>query len=290
MHEKKRKILFIYLLSTCFWLVSCRATPKTECFPTVRPTRAETFVDPLPIVTDIALPAEEKTQEVEFWDVSDVDISDVDPDRKLISFTFDDAPRGYMENLIAVFAAFNEANPDCKASASFFCNGNLINEQSMQTLHAVVAIGSELGNHSYSHHDLTTLSPTLLRSEIENTDALLRRADGKFLHLFRAPYGKLDESVKSQVHAPLIDWTIDTLDWKGKSEDDVYRTVQSEKFSGAIVLMHDGFGHTVSAVKRLLPDLKAEGYQVVSVSKMAKAHDCALKCGSVYIRARKKNP
>ena len=51
--------------------------------------------------------------------------------------------------------------------------------------------------------------------------------------------------------------------------------------------MHDGYVETVSAVKRLLPDLKNAGYQVVGVSQLAKANGCQLKTGSVYIRARK---
>ncbi|MBQ8406240.1 MAG: hypothetical protein IJX09_06275 [Clostridia bacterium] len=53
--------------------------------------------------------------------------------------------------------------------------------------------------------------------------------------------------------------------------------------------MHDGYKHTVDALKRLLPDLKADGYQVVSVSQLAKAHGCTLRRGSTYIRARKQN-
>jgi len=85
----------------------------------------------------------------------------------------------------------------------------------------------------------------------------------------------------------LIDWTIDTLDWTGVSADTIYHTVYENRFSGAIVLMHDGYKNTVEAVKRLLPDLKADGYQVVSVSLLAKTHNCTLQRGKTYIRARK---
>ena len=85
---------------------------------------------------------------------------------------------------------------------------------------------------------------------------------------------------------PMIDWTIDTLDWSGVSEDAIYRAVFDNRFSGAIVLMHDGYPHTVDALKRLLPDLKADGYQVVSISTMAKMHGCTLKAGKVYTRLR----
>ena len=227
------------------------------------------------------------TVDPNLWDVSDVDVSFVDASRKLISFTFDDAPGKTLENILAVFAGFNEENPDCKANATFFCNGYFIDASSAQTLLAAKALGMELGNHSFSHPDLTSLTDETLREEIDKTDELLEKADGKNRHLFRAPYGKINEQVKAAVETPILDWTIDTLDWTGVTADEIYDTVWNKRFSGAIVLMHDGYLETVDALKRLLPDLKADGYQVLSISAMAKAHQCPLRKGSVYIRARK---
>lgn len=61
-----------------------------------------------------------------------------------------------------------------------------------------------------------------------------------------------------------------------------------EKYPGAIVLMHDGYPNTVEAVKRLLPALKDNGYQVVNVSQLSKALDCSLVAGSVYTHIRQK--
>lgn len=233
-------------------------------------------------------PPPEPPVDPDIWDVSDVDISAIDQSRKLISFTFDDAPARTIENILTVFAAFNENNPDCPASATLFCNGCLFDSSSVSTLHAACALGFELGNHTYAHFDLTTLSEPTLQAEIDKTDALLQQADGKPRHLFRAPYGRLNDLVRATVQTPILDWTIDTLDWTGVTAEEIYQTVWSQKFSGAIVLMHDGHDQTVDALKRLLPDLKAEGYQVVSISKMAKAHGVTMRRGNVYIRARKK--
>lgn len=222
-----------------------------------------------------------------FWNVEDVDISQIDSKKKLIAFTFDDAPTRYLENIFAVFASFNEENPTCKASATYFFNGRLFDNENFQLLHSAIVMGFELGNHTYSHYDLTTLSDEELQSEIQRVDDILQQADGKPYHLLRAPYGKINEAVKKLSPAPLIDWTIDTVDWKGVSADNIYNTVMDNAFSGAIVLFHDGYPHTVDALKRLLPDLKEKGYQVVSVSQLAKMHGCSLQKGKVYIRARK---
>ena len=222
-----------------------------------------------------------------YWNVDDIDISEIDKTRKLISFTFDDAPSNTLESILTVFAGFNEANPDCKASATVFFNGKLFDNQTPHLLYTAQMLGFELGNHTHAHYDLTTLSIKEIHEEIDKTDELLKEVDGKERHLLRTPFGKTNDAVKACAKTPLIDWSIDTLDWTGVSEETIYNTIFEQRFSGAIVLMHDGYSNTVSALKRLLPDLKADGYQVVSVSKMIKAHGCNLQNGKVYIRARK---
>ena len=229
----------------------------------------------------------EKEKNTDVWDMSDVDISHIGKGRKLIAFTFDDAPSKCTENIFAVFAAFNEAYPAYSASATLFVNGLRANPSSLPHLHAAYALGFELGNHTQRHLDLTKLPQEKLIQEIDETDAILSRIDGKERHLLRAPYGAVNELVRAQSFTPIIDWTIDTRDWMGISPEKIYQTVFENRFSGAIVLMHDGYENTVEALKLLLPDLMKDGYQVVGVSQLAKAHNCILKNGSVYIRARK---
>lgn len=221
------------------------------------------------------------------WELSDVDVSQIDPTRKLIAFSFDDAPARMLENILTVFASYNETNPDCKAFCTLFFNGYLFDNSSIHLLNTAVALGMELGNHTYSHLDLTTLDTQTLQWEIEETDKLLQKADKKPKHLLRPPYGKLNEEVKNTANVPILNWNIDTLDWTGKSADEIFNIVFSQKTDGSIVLMHDGYSNTVEAVKRLLPALKEANYQVVAISQLAKVNECTLKNGAVYIRARK---
>lgn len=233
-------------------------------------------------------PVERETPpKTDIWDVSYIDISYIQPDKKLIAFTFDDGPSKTMENIIATFADYNEQNPDCPASATFFLNGTHITEESLPILHTAHILHCELGNHTHHHFNLTTLTLAEVESEIQATDTLLSKVDGKPLHLLRPPFGIINEDVKATLKTPVINWTIDTLDWTGASEEDIYDSVFTARFPGAIVLMHDGYYNTVNALKRLLPDLKADGYQVVSVSALSKANHCPLRNGKEYIRARK---
>jgi peptidoglycan/xylan/chitin deacetylase (PgdA/CDA1 family) len=282
-----QKLLKLIPACLIFFLAACKPAEISERNSLERENSSslEDYTPALPLGNaDSALAPPSR-----IWKVDEIDISDVDEKRKLIAFTFDDAPSRTLENILTVFAEFNESNPDCKASATIFFNGKLFDEQTPHLLYAACALGFELGNHTHSHYDLTSLNKQALIEEIDKTDRLLETADGKPRHLLRAPFGKINELTKEVAFTPIIDWTIDTLDWTGISDKEIYDSVFNNRFSGAIVLMHDGYEHTVSALKRLLPDLKANGYQVVSVSKMIKAHGCTFEKGKVYIRARKQN-
>lgn len=240
---------------------------------------------PAPLPTSESSSVQEDREK---WDVSDADVSYLSPERSLIALTFDDAPSKTLENILAVFAEYNEKNPDCRATATIFCNGQRITERAAQDLRLALTLGFELGNHTQAHLDLTTLDEPRLREEIVRTDERLALIDGKPVHLLRPPFGNYDERVRRAAQTPIVHWSIDTLDWTGVSEEEIYSCVMREKFDGAIALLHDGYTSTVAALKRLLPDLKAAGYQVVGVSAMAKAHACELRRGGVYIRARKR--
>lgn len=280
------KAVFLILLSFSITLSAACHSPVAEQPepPKEQPT------EPLPTPSELPeQPFEPVPAPLEqFWNTDDVDISDVDLTKNHIAFTFDDSPAKTLERIVGVFVNYNKKNPDCPASSTVFCNCAYLNERTVAPLQAAFAAGFELGNHSYSHKNLTELESEELSWELDENDRLLKGIDGKALHLLRAPYGRLDEQVKEIAKTPIIDWYVDTLDWTGKSADEIYETVFSQKADGVIVLMHDGYESTVEALKRLLPDLKVAGYQVLSVSQMAKVHHCPLRVGGVYTRVRKK--
>lgn len=268
-------ISFLYLFSACS--TTSQAQPP---LPFVQHS-----VTVFPSEKPLNISVQEKPDNV--WDVSDIDLSTINPEKKLLSFTFDDSVGKTLENLLAVFASFNESHPDAPAYATLFCNGAYINDENIHTLSAAYAMGWELGNHSFSHADFSTLSLDEQLNEIDQTEELLTKVDGKKSHLFRAPYGRIKKQDRANIPVPIIAWDVDTLDWAKKTEEEIYQTVMWKSYEGSVVLMHDGPINTVSAVKRLLPDLYDAGFQVVSVSMLAKAHNCSMKNGSEYIRLRK---
>lgn len=273
---------FLYKIAT-FTLFNSYLLPSFFLLSTIPQRKSLSTETPCAISCQAAL-----SQPQTIWDVSCVDTSRIQHGRKLIALTFDDAPASTIDPILKVFLDFNVTHADAPATATLFCNGKNVTSAARTSLQTAFAVGFELGNHTQHHYNLPCLSGSEIQTEIEQTDAILKAFDGKPTHLLRAPYGNVNDSVRQAAKTPIISWFIDTLDWTGRSPEDIYTTVWENKFSGCIVLMHDGYLGTVEALARLLPDLYEAGYQVVTVSQMAKAHNCPLKIGSVYTRARKK--
>ncbi len=282
---------FIHLIpaTLIFLLSACQTNGETKLNENFLNKNNGEYVTEEPFPSTPKAPSSPPLQMTEdgYWITENADVSEIDKTRKLIALTFDDTPSRTLERILAVFAAFNEENPDCKATATLFVNGGLLDNQNLHLLHVAHAMGFELGNHTQSHADLTKLNRERLITEIATTDELLSKVDGQTLHLLRAPFGRTNELVKEIAPTPLIDWTIDTLDWTGIDGEEIFSRVWEGRFSGAISLMHDGYEGTVYALKRLLPALKEDGYQVVSLSKMIELHGCRFQKGKTYIRARK---
>lgn len=227
------------------------------------------------------------SSETIYDEYDDADFPIIRPAYKRIAITFDDSPASTLERLISVFASFNEENPDCPAFATLFCNGIRIQGGALHTLTSAYTIGWELGNHGYTHRDFNQFSFAETQTELEKTDKLLAKIDGKTRHLFRPPFGNLNKDTQTCLQTPIVYWTIDTLDWTGKSTEEIQHKVLNDVFDGAIVLMHDGYENTVQAVKSLLPALKERGYQCLTISQMATAQGQTLRNGNGYIRIRK---
>ena len=93
------------------------------------------------------------------------------------------------------------------------------------------------------------------------------------MELFRPPYGDYDENVVKtarQLNYEVIKWSVDSLDWKDISKQDIIERVCDNKKmeNGAIILMHTGTVYTKQALPVIIKRLKSEGYTFVPVSRM----------------------
>ena len=194
--------------------------------------------------------------------------------RPMIALTFDDGPGEYTEELINCLVENN-------AKATFFMLGQNV-EAYPEIAKKLLDAGMELGNHSYSHPDLVTIGAEAAAQQVSNTDAALKAATGFEATVMRPPGGSFNDSVKAAINHPLIIWSIDTRDWATKSEDQTYQVVMDNAQDGSVVLMHDIHEWSVKAAIRMIPDLIAKGFKLVTVSELAEAKGETLQNGAAY--------
>ena len=144
--------------------------------------------------------------------------------------------------------------------------------------------GMQMASHTWDHPDMTSLSDSEIEKTLSKTAAEMEKATGGTTpSALRPPYGAVDDNVKSQVNLPIILWSIDTLDWSSRDADAICQKVDAaDPGDGDIILFHDIYESTADAVARLVPQLKAKGFQLVTVEQMFAAKNKELKNGTVY--------
>ncbi|MGC5049421.1 polysaccharide deacetylase family protein [Micrococcus porci] len=179
---------------------------------------------------------------------------------KCIALTFDDGPGRSTARLLDILSAE-------RVPATFYLVGHSA-EINPSLVKRITAEGHEVGNHSYDHPNLTTLSPAQIASQITRSDAAIRAAGGR-PSTVRAPYGALNESVLSTFGglpaAGNVTWTVDTRDWEHKNPAKTLAAVQQGATPGGIVLMHDIHATSVDAVPAVIAYLRSQGYTFVTV-------------------------
>ena len=179
----------------------------------------------------------------------------------VIALTFDDGPypkvTGHILDVL-------EKNGVC---ATFFVLGSRI-EGREDVLTRMEELGCEIGNHSFSHADLTRLSKADCQRELSDTDAEIRRVTGHEASVVRPPYGYYNKAVRSAAGRPLILWTVDTNDWRGKAPGEIADYVIQQAKEGSVILMHDQQTQTADAMEMIIPTLIDEGFRFVTVSEL----------------------
>ncbi|AQZ70812.1 Peptidoglycan N-acetylglucosamine deacetylase [[Actinomadura] parvosata subsp. kistnae] len=177
-----------------------------------------------------------------------------------MALTFDDGPGPYTKTLLRTLAAYD-------ARATFFVVG-----QNVTAYPGIVrrahAAGHEIGNHSWSHPDLSRLPAKAIRSQLARTDRAVEAATGVRPALVRPPYGAFDASVRRQAKRPLVLWSVDTLDWRYRNSARVARKAIKSVRPGSVILFHDIHPTTVRAIPKVLRTLSKRGYRFVTVSQL----------------------
>ncbi|WP_322963267.1 glycosyltransferase [Sphingomonas fuzhouensis] len=199
---------------------------------------------------------------------------------KTVALTFDDGPDPeWTPKILDVLE--REHVP-----ATFFVIGeNAL--QHPQLLRRIVADGSELGNHSYTHPNMATTSDRTIKLELNATKRLIQAYTGRSTTLFRAPYfGDAEPTTGDEIGPALVAQNlgytvvglhVDPNDWQTPGTDKIVQQTIDQvhgatpENSANVVLLHDGGGdreQTVEALPRIINTLRAEGYRFVPASQL----------------------
>ena len=194
----------------------------------------------------------------------------IDPNKPMIALTFDDGPGEYTDELLDCLEQNN-------AHATFFMLGQNVSSYP-DAPKRMLELGCEIGSHSWDHTQLTTIDLDAVAKQFSDTDDALIQACGQAASVARAPYGDGNSDIYNTVNKPFFMWSLDTEDWKLLDADADYSAVMNGDLTdGTIILMHDIHEPSVKAALRLIPDLIAQGYKLVTVSEMAEAKNVTLQ-------------
>lgn len=141
----------------------------------------------------------------------------------------------------------------------------------------MVADGHEIASHGYRHENYGDMTPEWVREDIQKSHALIKEITGVEPTLIRPPNGHYSQaSLKAteELGYKSIIWNVDSLDWKNPGRDVIIERVMKRIKPGAIILMHasDTPVQTADALPILLEKIKAEGYEIVTVSDLLNNH------------------
>lgn len=167
----------------------------------------------------------------------------------------------YLEEMLEIF----KVN---QIKTTFFVGGSWVAKNN-NTLLKILGDGHEVGNHGYNHKDHSKLTVEQNRNEINLTDELVKSISGYKMTLFAPPSGSYNQNVLSVANGlgyKTIMWTYDTIDWRDKDENLIFKRATEKADNGSLILMHPT-ECTVKALPKIISNLTERGFKLTTVSE-----------------------
>ena len=178
-----------------------------------------------------------------------------------IAITFDDGPSSrYTGRLL-------DGLKERSVKASFFLIGENAEENPV-LVERIYKEGHLIGNHTYSHVQMTHLSEEAAVREIEKTDQVISAITGEHVAYMRPPFGAWQRELEVRMEVLPVLWSVDPLDWTTENVDEIVSKVVTEVEEGDIILLHDCYASSVEAALRIVDILQKEGYEFVTVDRL----------------------
>lgn len=178
----------------------------------------------------------------------------------LVALTFDDGPRPITSKFLTTLR-------DRRVPAAFFMVGRRV-DAAPAIARRASQLGFTLGNHTYGHESLTSLSDAGIRTTLRRTRTAIENAGARPSTLMRPPYRLINDRVRrvtSELGLVPVLWTADPRDWEGRSAAAITSSTLGQLRPGGrnIVLLHDGVGNsarTLAALPQIIRSARARGY------------------------------
>lgn len=191
--------------------------------------------------------------------------------KKLAALTFDDGPN--TTTTLQVLDILKKHG----VTASFFVVGNNITPESEGSMRRAVEMGCEIENHSQTHSAMTEMDPDDISEEIKFTSDKIEAVVGRRPKFFRPPYIAYNQTMFDTIDLMFI-CGVGAEDYNDEvSAEERCKRIMEQVSDGTVILLHDMEGNfrTVDALDMLIPKLKADGYELVTVSELFE------KCGII---------
>ena len=194
----------------------------------------------------------------------------VQQEEKIVALSFDAAwGNEDTQTLISILDQYG-------VNTTFFVVGDWVDKYP-DSVRALAEAGNEVMNHSSSHAHFSALSTNEIITDVSDCNDKIEAITGVRPALFRCPYGEYDDHViraVSSLGMTVVQWDVDSLDWKGIEAGQITRRVLDRVQPGSIVLFHNAAEHTPEALPAILDALLDEGYRIVPVSQILLEGDC----------------
>lgn len=183
------------------------------------------------------------------------------PDEKIAYLTFDNGyENGYTESILDTLKKE-------EAPATFFLTGHYL-KSAAPLVKRMVKEGHIIGNHSYNHPNMASVSQQKVEEELKKFDELLNQTAGvQRTNYFRPPEGVFSEALLAQANElgyRHIFWSVAFIDWhanKPKGKAYAYNELMNQLHPGAVILMHTVSPDNAEALPDFIREAKKLGYE-----------------------------
>lgn len=182
-------------------------------------------------------------------------------DQKLVALTFDDGPHPvYTERLLD---GLKERN----VKATFFLIGKSADKYP-DLVKRMAEEGHLIGNHTMDHVQLNHQTYEKALEQIRKSNQVISQITGQTPRYIRPPFGEWSKELEEEVDMTAVLWDVDPVDWKVKNTETVVKRILKNAGEGDIILLHDVYGTSVDAALEIIDQMRAEGYEFVTVDEI----------------------